>query len=45
MARVSGARNTAAVALRYEHLATTAREAARRANLAVELHRQLAAIS
>jgi len=45
MARVSGARNTAVVALRYEHLATTAREAARRANLAVELHRQLAAIS
>jgi hypothetical protein len=44
IARVGGARNTAAMALRYEQLAATAREAARRANLAVELHRQLAAI-
>jgi hypothetical protein len=44
MARVSGARNTEATAARFEHLASTAREAARRANLAVELHRQLAEI-
>jgi hypothetical protein len=44
MTRVSGARNTEATALRYDHLAARAREAARQANLAVELHRQLAAI-
>jgi hypothetical protein len=44
MARVSGARNTEAMAVRFEYLASTAREAARRANLAVELHRQLAEI-
>ena len=44
MTRVSGARNTEAMALRFEYLASTAREAARRANLAVELHRQLAEI-
>jgi hypothetical protein len=44
MTRVSGARNTEATAVRYEQLAATAREAARRANLAAELHRQLAAI-
>lgn len=44
MARVSGARNTETTAVRYEQLAATAREAARRANLAVERHRQLAAI-
>jgi hypothetical protein len=43
-ARVSGARNTEVTAARYEHLASTAREAARRAILAVELHRQLAVI-
>jgi|SRR6185503_14846226 len=42
--RVSGARNTERVAARYEHLASLAREAARHANLAAELHRQLAAI-
>ena len=44
MSRVSGARNTEATAGRYEHLASMAREAARRAMMAVELHRQLAAI-
>jgi hypothetical protein len=44
MARVSGGRNTETIAARYEYLASIAREAARRANLAVELHRQLAAI-
>jgi hypothetical protein len=44
MTRVSGARNTEGIAARYEHLASVAREAARQANLAVELHRQLAAI-
>ena len=44
MARVSGARNTEVVATRYDHLATIARDAARKADLAVELHRQLAAI-
>jgi hypothetical protein len=45
MARVSGARNTDVIAARYDHLASVARETARRANLAVELHRQLAAIA
>jgi len=44
MTRVSGARNTEPVAVRFEYLASAAREAARRANLAVELHRQLAEI-
>ena len=44
MTRVSGARNTEATAARYEQLAATAREAARRAHLAVERHRQLATI-
>jgi hypothetical protein len=44
MTRVSGARNTEAIAVRFEHLASTARQAARQANLAVELHRQLAEI-
>jgi hypothetical protein len=44
MTRVSGARNTEGIAGRYEQLAATARDAAKRANLAVELHRQLAAI-
>jgi hypothetical protein len=44
MARVSGARNTEATAVRYEHLVATARDTARRARLAVELHLQLAAI-
>jgi hypothetical protein len=44
MARVSGGRNTESIAAGYEYLARTAREAARRAKLAVELHRQLAAI-
>jgi hypothetical protein len=44
MARVSGGRNTETIAARYEYLASIAREAARRADLAVELHRQLAAI-
>jgi len=42
--RVSGARNTEGVAARYEHLAREAREAARQASLAVELHRQLSAV-
>jgi hypothetical protein len=44
MTLVSGARNTEAIAARYEHLASMSREAARQANLAVELHRQLATI-
>jgi hypothetical protein len=44
MARVSGGRNTETIAARYEYLASIAREAARRASLAVERHRQLAAI-
>ena len=44
MTRVSGARNTEATALRYEHLAATARDEAKRARVAVELHRQLATI-
>jgi len=44
MTRVSGARMTEATAVRFDHLATMAREAARQANLAAELHRQLAAI-
>ena len=44
MARVSGARTTEALAGRYDHLARVAREAARQANVAAELHRQLAAI-
>ena len=44
MMRVSGARNTEAIAARFEHLASTAREAARQATLATELHRQLAEI-
>jgi hypothetical protein len=42
--RVSGAQNTEGIAARYEHLASMARQAARQANLAVELHRQLAEI-
>ena len=44
IARVSGARNTEAAAARFEHLASEARETARRASLAAELHLQLAAI-
>lgn len=44
MTRVSGARNTEAIAARYDHFASMSREAARQANLAVELHRQLATI-
>jgi hypothetical protein len=44
MARVSGARNTETTAARYEQLAMKASEAARQANRAAELHRQLAAI-
>jgi|KBSMisStandDraft_5_1062788.scaffolds.fasta_scaffold544290_1 hypothetical protein len=44
MKRVSGARNPDGIAARYDHLASDAREAARQARLAVELHRQLAAI-
>jgi len=44
MKRVSGARKTEAAAAHFEHLASEAREAARQARLAVELHRQLAAI-
>jgi hypothetical protein len=44
MTRVSGARNAEAAALRYEHLAATARDAAKRARVAAELHRQLATI-
>lgn len=44
MTRVSGARNTEGIAARYDYLASVAREAARQANLAIELHRQLAAI-
>ncbi|HEU5256331.1 MAG TPA: hypothetical protein VFU28_10085 [Vicinamibacterales bacterium] len=44
MKRVSGARNIEAAAAHFEHLASEAREAARQARLAVELHRQLAAI-
>lgn len=44
MARVSGARNSEATAAHYEQRATKAREAARQANRAAELHRQLAAI-
>jgi len=44
MARVSGARNIDVIAARYDQLASMAREAARQANLAVELHRQLSTI-
>jgi hypothetical protein len=44
MTRASGARNTEGVASRYDHLAREAREAARHANLAVELHRQLSTV-
>ena len=44
MKRVSGARNTEAAAAHFEHLASEAREAARQARLAVEVHRQLATI-
>ena len=44
MTRVSGARNTEATTARFEYLAGKARDAARRARLAAELHRQLAAI-
>jgi len=44
MARVSGARNTEAIAAQYDRLASAAREAARQANLAVERHRQLSVI-
>ena len=44
MTRVSGARTTEATAVQFDRLATMAREAARQANLAAELHRQLAAI-
>ena len=44
MTRVSGARNTEGIAARNEHLARMARQAARQANLAAELHRQLAVI-
>jgi len=44
MMRVSGGRNTESMAARYDYLARLAREAARRATLAVDLHRQLAAI-
>ena len=44
MTRVSGARNIEGIAARYEHLETMARQAARQAYLAAELHRQLAVI-
>jgi hypothetical protein len=44
MARVSGARSTEVIAAHYDRLASAAREAVRQADLAVELHRQLAAI-
>jgi hypothetical protein len=44
MARVSGARNTEGTAARYEHLARMARDAARQADMAAELHHQLATI-
>src|SRR4029453_15689461 len=40
MTRVSGARNTEAIAARYEQLAVSARGEARRANLAGEPQRQ-----
>jgi hypothetical protein len=42
--RVSGARSTEGIAVRFDRMAGTAREAAHQANLAAELHRQLAAI-
>jgi hypothetical protein len=44
MTRVSGARSTEAIAARFDRMAGVAREAAHQANLAAELHRQLAAI-
>ena len=44
MTRVSGARNTEAIAARLTTWRRLSREAARQANLAVELHRQLATI-
>jgi hypothetical protein len=44
MTRVSGARMTEATAVRFDHMAATAYEAARQANLGAELHRQLATI-
>jgi hypothetical protein len=44
LTRVSGTRNTEAIATQFDRLASTARQAARQANLAAELHRQLAAI-
>ena len=44
MARVSGGRNTETVVAHFARLASEARAAARRARLAAERHRQLAAI-